>query len=169
MPDLDHSDAFYLTSDIDWFCCINGVNIHVASMGRKVPEAIVQNLDRIYEQVSRIPMADLNDNYWFNRMIPEQWLLINETVEVARYLCSFSVMARKGFYSFAPITLDPTDEDYYLMARPDPTASSPQIDGICCIEMPDMRLEALDAFQAVPFVRNIEERLKDMNAEPRNI
>lgn len=167
MPNVDHSDAYYLTSDIDWFCCINGVNIHVASMGRKVPKAIEQNLDSIYEQVSRIPMADLNENYWFNRMIPEQWLMINEPVEVARYLCSFSVMARKGFYSFAPITLDPTDEDYYLMAKPDPAVPSPGIDGIWSIELPDLRLDAIDAFQPVPLVRYIEERLVDKNVTPR--
>ncbi len=168
MPDLEHSDAFYLTSDIDWFCCINGVNVHVASMGRMVPKAIEKNLDVIYEQVSRIPMADLNENYWFNRMILEQWLMINETVEVARYLCSFSVMARKGFYSFAPITLDPTDDDYYLMAKPDPAIAHATVNDICSIELPNLQLNEFEAFQAVPLVRLIEERLKDKIVEPRN-
>lgn len=168
MPNVDHSDAYYLTSDIDWFCCINGINVHVASMGRKVPIAIETNLDVIYEQVSRIPMADLNEYFWFNRIIPEQWLMINETVEVARYLCSFSVMARKGFYSFAPITLDPTDEDYYLMAKPDPAFSRVTINGIRRIELPNLRLDLVDASQAVPLVKFIEERLKDKSMNLSN-
>ena len=37
----EHTPAFFATSDIDWFCQINGVNVHVASMGRPIPETIM--------------------------------------------------------------------------------------------------------------------------------
>ncbi len=155
MPSINHLDSYYPTSDIDWFCCLNGVNIHVASMGRKIPAAVEANLDSIYAQVSKIEMTPLTEeDFWFNRAILEQWLQIKEPIEVARYLYSFSVMARKGFFSFAPITLDPTDDDYYLMVKP--FKSGPRIHGLYCVDQPNLEMESISAFQAIPLVKYFE-------------
>lgn len=120
MADVQHSPEYYANSDIDWFCRINGVNVHVASMGRQLPSGIVETLPRLYEQVSEIEMAGWNrgEGVWYNEQLLRNWLGMEESQQMARYLYSFVVMARKGFYSFAPITPDATDENYYLMAKP---------------------------------------------------
>ena len=116
----EHSPDWYANSDVDWFCRINGINVHVASMGRQLPEGIPESLPRLYEQVSEIEMAKWHgtDGVWYNEELLRTWLGMEEPQRMARYLYTFVVMARKGFYSFAPITPDVTDGDYYLMAKP---------------------------------------------------
>lgn len=120
MAEVHHSPEYYANSDIDWFCRINGVNIHVASMGRQLPEGVEQTLPRLYEQVSQVGMAEWRgaESVWYNEKLLRNWLRMEEPQRMARYLYSFVVMARKGFYSFAPITPDVTDGEYYLMAKP---------------------------------------------------
>lgn len=115
-----HLPDWYANSDVDWFCRINGVNIHVASMGRQLPEGIEETLPKLYEQVSKIEMAEWRggEGVWYNEELLRTWLGMEEPWRIARYLYTFVVMARKGFYSFAPITNDPTDDNYYLMAKP---------------------------------------------------
>lgn len=110
----------FLRYDIDWFCRIGNANIHVASRGREVPTVILRNLPTLYEAVSSIEMKTIENmgGIWYNNEIIENWLELRDSIAIARYLCSFAVMARKGFYSFAPITFDPTDYDYYLMMKP---------------------------------------------------
>lgn len=116
----EHSPDWYANSDIDWFCRINDINVHVASMGRQLPGAVVATLPQLYEQVSEIEMAEWRgaQGVWYNEELLKNWLRIEESQRIARYLYTFVVMARKGFYSFAPITPDVTDGDYYLMAKP---------------------------------------------------
>ncbi|MBP5398708.1 MAG: hypothetical protein J6Y32_08845 [Bacteroidales bacterium] len=132
MPEINHTDAYYFNSDIDWFCRINGVNIHVASMGHRLPREVETTLEAVYEQVPLIEMAPWGERQgvWYNEDLVRRVLRkatftqegeeIQEAddMEVARYLATFIVMARKGFYSFAPLTIDPTDKNYYLMAKP---------------------------------------------------
>lgn len=120
MPEVHHGDAYYANSDIDWFCQINGVNIHVASMGHALPKGVEQTLHGVYEQVSKIEMVkwEGKDSLWYNEELLREVVKIEGNQAIARYLATFVVMARKGFYSFAPLTTDPTDNDYYLMAKP---------------------------------------------------
>ena len=121
MPDIKHTDAYYANSDIDWFVRLNGCNIHVASTGRMIPEKIVSSLPEVYKQVSDIEMAPWsNEGVWYNEKLLKSWLHLERDMEIARYLATFVVMARKGFYSFAPITFDATDDNYFLMAKPMP-------------------------------------------------
>jgi hypothetical protein len=58
MANVHHSPDWYANSDVDWFCRINGVNVHVASMGRQLPEGVEETLPKLYEQVSEIDMAE---------------------------------------------------------------------------------------------------------------
>lgn len=120
MPDVNHRDSYFTNSDIDWFCRVNGVNIHVASMGHAIPERVMQSLPAIYEKVSVMEMAAWTgrNGMWYNEELLRTMLRLESPVEMGRYLTTFVVMARKGFYSFAPLTTDPTDNDYYLMAKP---------------------------------------------------
>ena len=149
----EHTPAYFSTSDIDWFCQINGFNIHVASMGRPIPEAIMNSLPQVYEQVSMIEMEEWNggEGIWLNDQLLRDWLQIEDPQKIARYLYTFVVMARKGFFSFAPITFDPSDGDYYLMAKPmNPVQRD--IQGIVIKEGLNLNLQQVDHYSAVRIV-----------------
>lgn len=150
----EHSPDWYANSDVDWFCRINGINVHVASMGRQLPEGIPESLPRLYEQVSEIEMAEWHgtDGVWYNEELLRTWLGMEEPQRMARYLYTFVVMARKGFYSFAPITPDVTDGDYYLMAKPR-NYEDRAFEGIVEREIEYLNFEDLDSFTPVGLVR----------------
>lgn len=154
MADVHHSPDWYANSDVDWFCRINGINVHVASMGRQLPEGIPESLPRLYEQVSEIEMAEWHgtDGVWYNEELLRTWLGMEEPQRMARYLYTFVVMARKGFYSFAPITPDVTDGDYYLMAKPR-NYEDRALEGIVEREIGYLNFEDLDSFTPVDLVR----------------
>lgn len=154
MADVRHSPDWYANSDVDWFCRINGINVHVASMGRQLPEGIPESLPRLYEQVSEIEMAEWHgtDGVWYNEELLRTWLGMEEPQRMARYLYTFVVMARKGFYSFAPITPDVTDGDYYLMAKPR-NYEDRVLEGIVEREIEYLNFEDLDSFTPVDLVR----------------
>ena len=149
MAEINHTSAYYANSDIDWFCRLNGTNVHVASFGRVVPQSVERTLPEVYPQVSEIEMAPWRgvEGVWYNERLVRTWLHIEDTKMIARYLSSFIVMARKGFYSFAPITFDPTDMDYYLMAKP-AHYSDQEIRGIFTKEVPNICFNNIDAFTA---------------------
>ena len=154
MADVHHSQDWYANSDVDWFCRINGVNVHVASMGRQLPEGIPESLPRLYEQVSEIEMAEWHgtDGVWYNEELLRTWLGMEEPQRMARYLYTFVVMARKGFYSFAPITPDVTDGDYYLMAKPR-NYEDRAFEGIVEREIEYLNFKDLDSFTPVDLMR----------------
>ena len=150
MADVKHTSGYFTNSDIDWFCRINGVNVHFASMGRKIPDIVMNSLPKVYEVVSKIEMARWqgSQGVWYNEGIVKEWLHIENDYKIARYLYTFVVMARKGFYSFAPITFDSTDFGYYLMAKP-MEYKDLIIEGIQSIENPSLRLSEIDAYTAL--------------------
>lgn len=154
MADVHHSQDWYANSDVDWFCRINGVNVHVASMGRQLPEGVEETLPKLYEQVSEIKMAEWrgSEGVWYNEELLRTWLGMEEPQRMARYLYTFVVMARKGFYSFAPITPDVTDGDYYLMAKLR-NYEDRALEGIVEREIEYLNFEDLDSFTPVDLVR----------------
>lgn len=158
MAEVRHSPEYYANSDIDWFCRINGVNIHVASMGRQLPKGVEQTLPRLYEQVSQIGMAEWRgaESIWYNAELLRNWLRMEEPQRMARYLYSFVVMARKGFYSFAPISPDVTDGDYYLMAKP-VVYQDRAFDGILSKNYEAFRFEEIGSLTPVELVRIIDD------------
>lgn len=156
MPNVHHSTDWYANSDIDWFCRINGINIHVASMGRQIPTRVAETLPVLYEQVSEIEMAEWHgtESVWYNEELLREWLRIEEPLRMARYLYSFVVMARKGFYSFAPVTPDLTDDNYYLMAKP-VVYEDRVLNGIVNKDY-DLDIEGVGPFTALPLMQIIE-------------
>lgn len=153
-----HSDEFYHDSDIDWFYRVNGINIHVASMGHKLPRGYTDDmLKTVYAAVSGIEMAEwrVEGGVWYNEELLRRWLRLEEANEIGRYLASFVVMARKGFYSFAPLTIDPMDEEYYLMAKP-ARYEDKVIEGIPEKVIPPVNIDEVGAFTAVPLVEWID-------------
>lgn len=157
MPEVHHGDAYYANSDIDWFCQINGVNIHVASMGHALPKGVEQTLHVVYEQVSKIEMVKWGgkESLWYNEELLREVVKIEGNQAMARYLATFVVMARKGFYSFAPLTTDPTDNDYYLVAKP-VSYKFNEIEGIFSKQIPEFDLSKIDSITAIPLVEMIE-------------
>ena len=153
-----HHDAFYANLDIDWFCRINNVNIHVASMGRNIPSIFSdKELALIYEDVSAIEMVEWNrDVVWYNDELLRRKHQLEDVNSIGRYLSSFVVMARKGFYSFAPITVDPTDTKYYLMAKPIQNTDR-VINTIHVIDIPELDVRGIDADTPVFLVELINQ------------
>lgn len=157
MPETKHSEVFYANSDIDWFCELNGVNIHVASLGHIIPESVEKTLPEVYEAVSAIDMVpwEGRNNIWYNEELVRRIVRLESNTEIARYLSTFVVMARKGFYSFAPLTCDPTDGGYYLMAKP-VNYEHKSIEGVFKKETPDIDMRVIDGLTAYPLVNIIE-------------
>ncbi len=153
MAEVNHTDAYFATSDIDWFFRLNDINIHVASMGRKIPTAVVDSLPTIYRQISAIEMVEWSgaEGVWYNEEILRTWLRLEDNREIARYLATFVVMARKGFYSFAPITFDSSDENYFLMAKPVNYVDR-AIDGFVHKTIPEFNAERIGAYTPVRLV-----------------
>lgn len=142
-----HHDAYYANLDLDWFCRINNVNIHVASMGRNIPAIFSDRiLASIYEEVSTIEMAAWNGGvgFWYNEVLLRRRLQLDSIYSIGRYLSSFVVMARKGFFSFAPISVDTTDTKYYLMAKPIQNADR-VINSIPVMDIPELDVQGIDA------------------------
>lgn len=140
----------FLRYDIDWFCRINESNIHVASMGRVVPEVILHTLPNLRQEISGIKMKTIDEigGIWYNRDILETWRGLYDSASIARYLCSFVVMARKGFYSFAPFSFDPTDHDYYLMAKPVPYEDF-NLNSIIEVHEPGLHFHEISSFRPI--------------------
>lgn len=158
MAEVWHSPEYYRNSDIDWFCRINGTNIHVASMGRQVPEGVAATLPKLYEQVSEIDMAEWcgAESVWYNEVLLRMWLRIEDAHTMARYLYTFVVMARKGFYSFAPITSDSTVGDYFLMAKP-VEYDDREFEGIVSRDIEHFNINTINAFTPVRLVEMLNE------------
>lgn len=157
MADTIHSATYYANSDIDWFCELNGMNIHVASLGHRIPESVEKTLPKVYEAISEIEMASWEERggIWYNEELVKRTVRLENDAEIARFLYTFVVMARKGFYSFAPLTSDPTDGGYYLMARP-ANYEHKAVEGIFKKEIPIFNVRAIEGLTAYPLVDIIE-------------
>ena len=139
------TDEFQRLNDIDWFCIINGVPVHVASAGDLLPtiyssDKSVAFLKSILSNVLKLPLDydyKLNDEYLDAHVLNEgyeyldeqenpigqdmddDWNRImtkNEPLSKRLYATSFVEMARRGFYSF-----DKTEDKegvYHLVAYP---------------------------------------------------
>lgn len=110
---------YMLTHDIDWFCIINGVYVHVASAGGDLPERM-----RDREELRQLQYNVNRAEYIFN----ENEIEYNEQFLSARfqnyegrsdYIKTFTEMARKGFVSLDRTNWNnPDDNTYHIVCRP---------------------------------------------------
>lgn len=139
------TEEFQRLNDIDWFCIIDGVPVHVASAGDLLPAMYASNgspasMKSILSDVLKQPFEydyKLNDEYLDGHVLNEgyeyleeqenpigqdmddDWQSImtkNEPLSKRLYASSFVEMARRGFYSF-----DKTEDkegEYHLVAYP---------------------------------------------------
>lgn len=139
------TEEFQRLNDIDWFCILDGVPVHVASAGDLLPMMYADCesaafLKSILNDVLKQPLLfdyKLNDKYLDEHVLnegygylteddnpigqdmDEDWHSImtkNEPLSKRLYATSFVEMARRGFYSF-----DKTEDkegEYHLVAYP---------------------------------------------------
>lgn len=143
------------TRDIDWFCAINGIYVHVASAGGDIPNFI--NDRRVLRPSQRAAEAleDINT---------DEEVHINETflrgmnVDLEHYLPSFVYMAKKGFYSFDRTNIDnPNDGHYHLVAWPTHLVSN--VENIPVINTVGLDFDNLEMMNDFPLEEIIEHSL----------
>lgn len=136
---------YQYTHDIDWFCKINSIPVHLASNGGNLPRRSysIKDLVALQHDVANMPQnfrCTVNTSYLteylqrgeyyaeldnitqeeFRMMLPERFTIPNEVVELSStmllYSWSFIEMAKRGFCSF-----DRREEDglYHLVAWPE--------------------------------------------------
>lgn len=136
---------YQFTHDIDWFCRINGIPVHLASNGGVLPwnSYSIRNLVKLQHRVARLEPSfrcsfnveyvsrylqqgefydsfnNLSDNM-FRQMLPEGFMISDDVAELPLQLLvygwSFIEMARRGFFSFDRKEGD--DSTYHLVAWP---------------------------------------------------
>lgn len=127
---MRYSDSYIANHDIDWFCTIGGLCVHVASAGGKIPDLINDDdqLRTIQHQVELLPDIYSDEDISYNeaaisRVIGQE----NGPKARAQYLESFSAMARKGFISLDKKNIaDPEDNHYHMVCWPSRMDRMPQ-------------------------------------------
>ncbi|MBC3411621.1 hypothetical protein HU720_09935 [Pseudomonas sp. SWRI51] len=109
---MEMDEDFLEAHDLDFFAYFeDGLLGHFATAGQGfVPELVkssIENYERVYDYVD-----SLGENFGFkviDRNVPE----FNATAQRDRYLKSFSIMAKKGFFSY-----DYRGDRYQLIVAP---------------------------------------------------
>lgn len=110
------------TRDIDWFCAINGIYVHVASAGGNIPNFINNYSVLRPSQRAAEALVDINTD---DEIHINEAFLRGMNVNLEHYLPSFVRMAKKGFYSFDRTNVDnPEDDHYHLVAWPTHSVSN---------------------------------------------
>ena len=114
-----YDEAYIQSHDIDWFCALNGIPIHVASNGGAIPDLInnQEQLRRIQHEVFRMENICSLDELIYN----EDFLRQFDGNNLARrnYVYSFQQMSLKGFWSFDRTSLENINDNYYhLVCKP---------------------------------------------------
>lgn len=143
------------TRDIDWFCAINGVYVHVASAGGDIHRIIndrnvlrpCQRAVEALEDINTDEEVHINDAF-LRRM----------NVNLESYLPSFVRMAKKGFYSFDRTNInDPDDDHYHLVAWP--THPVDNVENIPVINSGRLDFDNPDLMNDIPLKEIIEHSL----------
>lgn len=130
--------------DNDWYCVINGLPIHIASMGGNIPinfrdTNVLRDIQRTVGQLQyQETLIHVNEDFiktetsvgyeYLDELDMEQFIFrLNENapsfnynpdwpLKYKLYAYSFIDKARKGFYSYAR---SESDNKYHLVARPE--------------------------------------------------
>lgn len=109
-----------LTHDIDWFCVVNGIYLHLASGGGILPLSF-RNRDMLrilQHNVAVAPYLFAEEDIVDNEAFLNQRFADNPKGRES-YVVSFRDMARKGFVSMDRTNLiEPFDNHYHIVSRP---------------------------------------------------
>lgn len=117
---MRYPDIYLFNHDIDWFCKVNGVYIHVASAGGLLPSQINDDdsLKNAQYQVELLPDIYSDEEIEYNEVAISN-VLGNDAKSRAQYIELFTAMARKGFASFDRTNIaDSLDNHYHLVCKP---------------------------------------------------
>lgn len=109
-----------LTHDIDWFCIVNGIYVHLASAGGLLPLSFRDRdiLRELQHKVAVAPYLFAEEDVVDNEAFLNQRFANNPTGR-ASYVVSFRDMARKGFVSMDRTNLlETNDNHYHIVSRP---------------------------------------------------
>lgn len=126
---MSYPDTYLMNHDIDWFCIVNGVYIHVASAGGDIPSQINddETLRDIQHQVALLEDIYTDEDIAFNEEAIGNVLGGNGAKNREQYIESFKAMARKGFASFDRTNIaDLSDNRYHLVCWPKGMERRPQ-------------------------------------------
>lgn len=124
---MRYPSSYLLNHDIDWFCRVDGIYIHVASAGGRVPQPINDDeyLRNVQHRVAMMPDIYKDEDIVYNeqaiRSVLDQDVELGKNYEEARrqYIESFTAMARKGFVSIDRTNiLDSDDNRYHVVCYP---------------------------------------------------
>lgn len=110
---------YMLTHDIDWFCVINGLYVHVASAGGIIPEDLRDRdeLRLLQHNVSKAPYLFSENEIVYNEAFLNSHFPDGKARE--DYVRSFRDMARKGFISMDRTNwTNPESNIYHVVCRP---------------------------------------------------
>ena len=109
-----------LTRDIDWFCIVNGIYVHLASAGGILPMSFRDRdtLRTLQHNVAMAPYLFEEEDVVENEEFLNQRFADNRKGRES-YVVSFREMARKGFVSMDRTNLtDPYDNRYHIVCMP---------------------------------------------------
>lgn len=110
---------YMLTHDIDWFCVINGLYVHVASAGGIIPEDLRDRdeLRLLQHNVSKAPYLFSENEIVYNEVFLNSHFPDGKAGE--DYVRSFRDMARKGFISMDRTNwTNPESNEYHVVSLP---------------------------------------------------
>ena len=117
---MDYSVDYMLTHDIDWFCIVNGIFVHLASAGGILPPSFRDRdaLRQLQHNVAVAPYLFEEEDVVDNEEFLNQRFADNPKGRTS-YVVSFRDMARKGFVSMDRTSLtEPRDNHYHIVCRP---------------------------------------------------
>lgn len=116
---MKYDESYLLTHDIDWFCIINEIPVHVASAGGIIPDVfnIRESLMDMQHKVSKLVDINTDDEIQINTVFLEKHLMGKGRIE--DYILSFKEFAKKGFLSIdRTYPQDPDSQEYHLVCKP---------------------------------------------------
>ncbi len=143
------------TRDIDWFCAINGIYVHVASAGGNIPNFINNYSVLRPSQRAAEALVDINTD---DEIHINEAFLRGMNVNLEHYLPSFVRMAKKGFYSFDRTNVDnPEDDHYHLVAWP--THSVSNVENLPVVNTVGLDFDNPEIMNDIPLTEIIEHSL----------
>lgn len=117
---MDYDENYMLNHDIDCFCNVNGVYIHLASAGGILPKGFRNRefLRNLQHRVANAPFIYREDDVIYNEEFLNLRFANNPKGRVS-YLVTFKEMAMKGFVSMDRTDLvNPLDNHYHIVCYP---------------------------------------------------
>ena len=142
---MKYNTNYLRTHDIDWFCIINGLYVHVASAGGIIPEALRdrEELRQLQHIVSNAPFLFSENEIVYNERFLNSRFHDGESRE--DYVRSFRDMARKGFVSMDRTDwINPQSNDYHVVCCPNRNLKPIIPEGVVLKNSCIIQIEALE-------------------------